>query len=208
MRLACSECVRVWVVLSDEATIGSRVGRHRLVERVVALAMPRFRPANLSWSTSVDTLALAASSGPSVGIDLERPVMRRAATRYLAALASSCLSSREAIAFQRVGTAEWADWLLLRWTAKEAHLKRVGTGLCKAPSAIDIHWPRGLDGSGVALCATEHGGAQQDGPLSYLRAFTDAQAGFICSLACERPLSDSEVEFRCILGSELSASNL
>lgn len=192
--------VQVWVVLCDEATIGCRIERRRLVEEVISLAMPRSRPSNVSWATSVDTLAVAASCGTMVGVDIERPVARRAGARYLAALAASSLSPREALVYGRVDAAERAEWLLRRWTAKEAHLKRVGTGLCTAPGSIDIHWPSASREPAVARCVTT-----QNGTCSYLRSFTDARAAFICHLACERPLSDREVEFRCVYKPEMGA---
>lgn len=202
MRCACPPLVQVWVVLSDEATMGRRDARHRLVESVVARATPLSRPACVSWTASVDTLAVAASSGLSVGIDLERPVARREDAPYLAALASSCLSSREALAFEGVDASEQANWLLRRWTAKEAHLKRNGTGLRTAPATIEIDWPGSGQLPGVARALTLHDGPQGR-RVSHLRSFTDSRAAFVCSLACERPLGGDEVEFRCVSASDL-----
>jgi len=105
-------------------------------------------PVDLSMSHGGGWVAAAASRQGRVGVDVEAP------RDVSAALARRCLSSPELAWLDRAsGAGERQDRFVQLWTAKEAYLKAIGTGLGLDPRAVTIDCsattPRlsGADGS-------------------------------------------------------------
>lgn len=88
---------------------------------------PRLRhpvPLQFNVSHSETFVAIALSMTRPVGIDLER-------VRKRPGLIPIALSPKEAARLRVLPTAVQAEALLQAWTAKEAHLKAVGTGVTR-----------------------------------------------------------------------------
>jgi 4'-phosphopantetheinyl transferase EntD len=90
-------------------------------------------PVSLSLSHSRGWGAAAVSSRDRVGIDLEfeRPELGKVAPAFLDQQESSRLERRGCVACR-------TTWLLLFWTAKEAVLKALGTGLRICPRRVTV----------------------------------------------------------------------
>jgi len=92
-------------------------------------------PVALSLSHGGGWVAVAVNVHGRVGVDVEaeRPVAP--------ALARRCCSTAELTWLERADDAQTRDERFLRlWTAKEAYLKAIGTGLGVDPRSVSVDW--------------------------------------------------------------------
>lgn len=90
-------------------------------------------PVDVSLSHGAGWIAVAAYLGGRVGVDVE------AVRGVTPALARRCLSSAELTWLDRAADAQSREERFLRlWTAKEAYLKAIGTGLGVDPRMVSI----------------------------------------------------------------------
>lgn len=90
---------------------------------------------NLSHSRGLSLLVI--SGGSAVGIDLESIPVRPLEHE----LADKILTPREHAVVQQLSSHEIPHALLRIWTAKEAYLKALGTGLMLEPHLVECHFP-------------------------------------------------------------------
>lgn len=134
---------RIGWVYRDDAQLDSAVGWSLLVELAARHDVSVWRnplgrpvagsPVDLSLSHGGGWVAAAASRQGRVGVDVEasRPVSP--------ALARRCLSAAEVVWLERAsGDGERQDRFAQLWTAKEAYLKAIGTGLGVDPRSVTI----------------------------------------------------------------------
>ena len=123
---------------------------------------------NLSHTRGLVVLAIASVE---VGVDVER-----IDGPGLADSIDTVLDPTERRAYDRLPERSRGDWLVRRWTAKEAYLKGTGAGLVEDPTSIGVG-RRAADGWSRVLVAARATNWS-------VKAF-DAGAGFVASLAVE-----------------------
>ncbi len=111
-------------------------GHHRVSVRRGAHGGPvADPPVAVSLSHGGGWIAVAAYVHGRVGVDVE------AGRDVAPALARRCCSTAELAWLERAADAQTLDERFLRlWTAKEAYLKAIGTGLGVDPRSVSIDW--------------------------------------------------------------------
>jgi 4'-phosphopantetheinyl transferase len=85
---------------------------------------------NMSHTAGLVVLALGQVE---VGVDVER-----VGGSELSSSIAAWLSADEVVEFDKLPRTSREEWLLQRWTAKEAYLKGTGVGLAGTPTAAEI----------------------------------------------------------------------
>ncbi|BDU21615.1 4'-phosphopantetheinyl transferase superfamily protein [Dyella sp. GSA-30] len=115
---------------------------------------------------------IALSTSTNVGIDIERD---EDGERIYAELAPIVLTSDERAALVRELPAQRGRAFFAYWTAKEAFMKLIGTGLSIDPSRIQVEWKKGYRQGRVRCC---------ENPMPAASLFAvDVGADAICTLA-------------------------
>jgi len=128
---------------------------------------------NLSHSQGL--AAVAVSAVHAVGVDVERPRPRLDPLRF----AERFLAPAEAAALTALPAAERPEALVQLWTAKEAYLKALGTGLTVPPRSFTI--------DGTSVVSTHDASPPADWSLATLELPTEhygsvALRGPLCEL--------------------------
>jgi len=139
--------------------------------------------ANRLWfnlSHAGGTAVLAISNLDEVGIDIEKLENSNACED----IAEVILSPEDLHRLNIHRGSNKRHELLRYWTAKEAHLKLIGTGLSFDPRGIEVAWANAREGS-IRL-------AENGSHLAFLRAI-DLGPDALCCLASRIPLRHEDV---------------
>lgn len=144
------------------------------------------RGIDFNASHSAGRIAIAMAIGRRVGIDVEEFRAINQEVRF----AEMILSASELTIYRGQEEAARSNWLVGRWTAKEAYLKGVGRGLAESLSAMGIvEPPEGSAGGLAGSVAPTHFDA---GTWTLHRL--EAPTGFVLTLAAEATATPLVIE--------------
>lgn len=154
------------------AAVAIHVGRHGKPELACQRHTPKLR-FNLSHSDALAVVALALCR--EVGVDVERIVAEQAPRR----LVTRALSTSELVRLRRLPVSARPRAFFQAWTAKEAYLKALGTGLSRPLGEVELR-----AATSEPSCLAEAGGATSGTAGWGLRALP-LPSGYVGSVVAE-----------------------